>query len=52
MVVPIDFVRLPLIAVIGMLVYAEALDIWVFIGGAIIFAGNYMNLWIESRRVS
>ena len=50
--VPIDFVRLPLIAVIGMLVYAEALDIWVFIGGAIIFAGNYMNLWIESRRVS
>ena len=51
-VVPIDFVRLPLIAVIGMLVYAEALDIWVFIGGAIIFAGNYMNLWIESRRVS
>jgi len=51
-VVPIDFVRLPLIAVIGMLVYAEALDVWVFIGGAIIFAGNYMNLWIESRRVS
>ena len=51
-VVPIDFVRLPLIAVIGMLVYAEALDIWVFIGGAIIFAGNYMNLWIESHRVS
>ena len=51
-VVPIDFVRLPLIAVIGMVVYAEALDIWVFIGGAIIFAGNYMNLWIESRRVS
>ena len=51
-VFPIDFVRLPLIAVIGMLVYAEALDIWVFIGGAIIFAGNYMNLWIESRRVS
>ena len=51
-VVPIDFIRLPLIAVIGMLVYAEALDIWVFIGGAIIFAGNYLNLWVEARRVA
>tara|TARA_R100000935_G_C2826491_1_gene162596 strand:- start:149 stop:982 length:834 start_codon:yes stop_codon:yes gene_type:complete len=51
-VVPIDFVRLPLIAVIGMLVYAEALDIWVFIGGAIIFAGNYLNLWVEARRTA
>ncbi len=49
-VVPIDFVRLPVIAVIGMLVYAEALDIWVFIGAAIIFAGNYLNLWVESRK--
>jgi len=51
-VVPIDFIRLPLIAVIGMLVYAEALDIWVFIGGAIIFAGNYLNLWVEARRAA
>ncbi|WP_323802483.1 DMT family transporter [Sulfitobacter litoralis] len=51
-VVPIDFIRLPLIAVIGMLVYAEALDIWVFIGGAIIFAGNYLNLWVEARRAT
>ncbi|WP_448326191.1 DMT family transporter [Sulfitobacter sp. M13] len=51
-VVPIDFVRLPLIAVIGMLVYAEALDIWAFTGGAIIFAGNYLNLWVEARRTA
>tara|TARA_R110000787_G_scaffold49615_6_gene118831 strand:- start:12088 stop:12891 length:804 start_codon:yes stop_codon:yes gene_type:complete len=49
-VVPIDFIRLPVIAVIGMLVYAEALDIWVFIGGAIIFLGNYMSLRAESRQ--
>lgn len=51
-VVPIDFVRLPIIAVIGMLVYAEALDIWVFVGAAIIFGGNYLNLWVESRKVT
>lgn len=49
-VVPIDFVRLPVIAVIGMLVYAEALDVWVFVGAAIIFAGNYINLWFETHK--
>jgi len=49
-VVPIDFIRLPTIAVIGMLVYAEALDIWVFVGAAIIFAGNYLNIWSETRK--
>jgi len=49
-VVPIDFVRLPVIAVIGMLVYAEALDVWVFVGAAIIFAGNYINLWVETHK--
>ncbi len=49
-VVPIDFVRLPVIAVIGMLVYAEALDVWVFVGAAIIFAGNYINLRVETHQ--
>ncbi|MEL7164280.1 MAG: DMT family transporter [Pseudomonadota bacterium] len=49
-VVPIDFARLPTIAIVGMLLYAEALDAWVFVGAAVIFAGNYINLWYESRR--
>ena len=49
-VVPIDFIRLPVIAIIGMLVYAEALDIWVFVGAAVIFTGNYINLWFETHR--
>ena len=48
-VVPIDFVRLPAIAIIGMLLYQEALDVWVFVGAAVIFAGNYMNLRAETR---
>lgn len=49
-VVPIDFIRLPTIAVIGMLAYGEAIDIWVFVGALVIFAGNYLNIWVETRR--
>ena len=51
-VVPIDFIRLPVIAIVGMLVYQEALDIWVFVGAGVIFIGNYANLWVESRKAS
>jgi drug/metabolite transporter (DMT)-like permease len=46
---PIDFVRLPLIAVVGALVYGEALDPMVFVGAAIIFAGTYFSLSRERR---
>jgi drug/metabolite transporter (DMT)-like permease len=49
-VLPVDFIRLPVIAMVGMLVYAEAIDMWVFIGAAIIFTGNYMNIWSETRK--
>jgi drug/metabolite transporter (DMT)-like permease len=51
-VVPIDLARLPAIAVIGMLVYAEALDIWVLLGAVMIFAANYYNILTESRRTA
>ncbi|NDV00642.1 DMT family transporter [Pseudoroseicyclus tamaricis] len=43
-VMPIDFARLPLIAVVGAIFYAEPLDIFVFLGAALIFAGNYINI--------
>ena len=49
-VMPIDFIRLPAIAVIGMLLYNEPLDLWVGVGAAIIFIGNYLNIWSETRR--
>lgn len=48
-VVPIDFARLPAIAVVGMLLYNEAIDFWIFAGASIIFAGNYYNIWQETR---
>lgn len=50
-VVPFDFVRLPAIAVIGMILYGEALDIWVLIGAVVIFAGNYLNILAETRKI-
>ena len=49
MVVPIDFTRLPLIAVIGMLFYNEPLDLFVLLGALVIFGGNYLNIWSETR---
>jgi drug/metabolite transporter (DMT)-like permease len=48
-VVPIDFVRLPLIAVVGTLFYAEPFDPAIFVGAALIFAGTYYSLSRESR---
>lgn len=38
---PIDFARLPLIAIIGYLFYSEGFDVFVLMGGAIIVAVNY-----------
>ena len=48
--VPIDFIRLPLIALIGAAFYGEALDPMVFVGAAIIFAGTYYSISREARR--
>jgi drug/metabolite transporter (DMT)-like permease len=48
---PIDFIRLPLIAVVGAFAYGEALDPMVFVGAAIIFAGTYYSLVSENRVV-
>ncbi|MEL6596382.1 MAG: DMT family transporter [Pseudomonadota bacterium] len=51
-VMPIDFVRLPVIAVIGALFYNEALDLWVFVGAVLIFGANYANIRLQSRQVA
>jgi drug/metabolite transporter (DMT)-like permease len=48
-VTPFDFLRLPVIAALGALIYGEALEIWVLVGAALIFAANYLNTWEESR---
>ncbi len=48
-VMPIDFLRLPLIAVIAALVYAEPLDPYVLGGGAVIFTGLWFSVRAEFR---
>ncbi len=47
---PIDFIRLPLIAILGALLYGEPLDPLVFVGAAVIFSGTYYSLSRENRR--
>ena len=49
-VVPMDFFRMPLAAIVGWLAYAEIVDIWVLVGAAIIFGGNYLNVRAENRK--
>jgi drug/metabolite transporter (DMT)-like permease len=49
-VVPLDFLRIPLIAVVGWMFYGEALDGFVFAGAALIICGVLWNLFAESRR--
>ena len=48
-VVPIDFVRLPLIAVVGAALYGERFDPLILVGAAVIFAGTYYSLSRERR---
>jgi len=49
-VAPMDFARLPIIAVVGMVLYGEALEVAVFAGAALILAGNLMNIRAGRRR--
>ncbi|MFL6565371.1 MAG: DMT family transporter [Burkholderiales bacterium] len=49
LVVPIDFLRLPLIAVVGAVFYREPLQVATFAGAAVIFAGTYYSLSREAR---
>ena len=51
-VMPIDFIRLPVIAIVAALVYNEALDPWVFVGAALIFGANYINITFGNRTKS
>jgi len=50
LVVPIDFLRLPLIAIVGAAFYHEPLRAATFAGAAVIFAGTYYSLAREAHR--
>lgn len=49
LVIPLDFLRIPLIAVVGWWLYAEPLDVFVFAGAGLIISGIIWNLRSESR---
>ena len=43
-VVPMDFLRVPLTALMGWLLYSERLDAFTVLGAALILTGNFLNL--------
>jgi drug/metabolite transporter (DMT)-like permease len=49
-VVPLDFMRIPLIALVGWWFYGEELDAFVFMGAGLIIAGILWNLRSETSR--
>jgi drug/metabolite transporter (DMT)-like permease len=49
LVTPLDYLRIPLIAIVGWWFFGESVDIWVFVGGLIILAGILWNLRAETR---
>lgn len=51
-IMPIDFLRLPLIAIVGAVFYSEVIDPFVFIGGAVIVAVTWYAIAQEKRASS
>ncbi|MGH1369112.1 MAG: DMT family transporter [Maritimibacter sp.] len=47
--IPIDFSRLPVIALIGWVFYGESLEGWVILGAAFILVANVINLRAEAK---
>ncbi|MEJ2017681.1 MAG: DMT family transporter [Maritimibacter sp.] len=50
LVMPVDFARLPVLALVGWLLYQEHLDPMVIAGGVLIIGANWANLHAEGRR--
>lgn len=49
-VMPFDFLRLPMAALFGWVLFRETVDVWTWAGGAIIFAAGYYITLRETRR--
>jgi drug/metabolite transporter (DMT)-like permease len=48
-VIPMDFLRVPLTATMGWLIYSERLDLFTVLGAALILTGNLLNLKSNSQ---
>lgn len=49
-VAPMEFLRLPVIAMVGMVLYAEPLMLAVFLGGGVILIANLVNMGVGSTQ--
>ena len=49
-VMPMDYLRLPLIMVVAWWLYGESVTIWLLLGAALIIAGNALGLYLQVRR--
>lgn len=50
-VVSMDFLRLPLIAVVGFLLYGEPMEWAVLLGALVMFIGNYLSIQAEKKKL-
>lgn len=48
-VVPMDFLRLPLVALVGLAIYAEGFEIATVVGALMIFSGTYYSIYAENK---
>ncbi len=51
-IVPVEYIRLPMIAIAGLLLYGESIDFATVVGSAAILAGNYLNIRMSARTTS
>jgi drug/metabolite transporter (DMT)-like permease len=47
-----DFLRLPLISLVGLAVYGEQPDVLVLVGAVVMLAGNLINIRAEQVKAS
>jgi drug/metabolite transporter (DMT)-like permease len=47
--IPIDFLRVPLIALVGFLAYQDPVSAATLLGAAIVFGSNYYNIRVEAQ---
>ncbi|MEE2995578.1 MAG: DMT family transporter [Pseudomonadota bacterium] len=48
-VLPADFTKLVFAGLAGWLFFSELPEIWIWIGGTIVFSGVFLNTWFEKR---
>jgi len=49
LIFPMDFLRMPGVALIAWLLYNESVSYWTGAGAAVIFFANYYSVWTESK---